>query len=86
MMTTDGILANAYRRIIEKWMAILVCTVSRFNVFNLLSITLIALHHSQNITTTYSKVTVSSVVKKNYYFWTDFARTFLDKQSSSKQS
>ena len=86
MMTTNGISANAYRNLIEKWLAILMYTISWFNVFNLLSINLIALHHSQNKTTTYSKVSVSNIVKKDYYFWIDFAKTFLDEQSSSKQS
>ena len=86
MMTTNGILVNAYRNLIEKWLSRLMCTVSWFNVFNLLSLNLIALHYSQNKTTTYLKVIVSSVVKKDYYFWIDFAKTSLDEQSSSKQS
>ena len=55
-------------------------------MFNLLSINLIALHHSQNKTATYSKVTVSSFVKKDCHFWIDFTKTFLDEQSSSKPS
>ena len=62
MTTTDGILANAYGNLIEKWLAILMYTVLWFNVFNLLSINLIGLHHSQNKTTAYSKVTISSAV------------------------